>query len=227
MIQLFHATNLAKFEGDYFKLGNAVIEDFPANHPNHKGPYVFAAQDQEHLKGMVFKTKLSLAHSHTVSADKYPWWTLVENLEEYLASVEHVGRIIKLPADAVAKYGFKQVEKPAPDKPTSSGGLISVRDLKSADPNRLIDKWVSPRGDIPLKECDLEYGKTTLKEQMQNGLQIFYLKRETGKDFLDRRPKQGIGDEFLEKCLAEEDGSLGLASIQEVAEIRERLGKEF
>lgn|GEM_PF-3511219 len=45
MIQLYHATNTANFDGDYFKLGNAVIEDFPVGHPNHKGPYVFAAQD--------------------------------------------------------------------------------------------------------------------------------------------------------------------------------------
>jgi|GEM_PF-2962106 len=147
---------------------------------------------------MVFKTRLSLAHSHTVSAAKYPWWTLVENLQDYLASVNHIGRVIKLPADAVEKYGFKQVEKP--------------------DPSRLIDKWVSPRKDIPLAECDLDHGQTTLNEQMQSGLQIFYLKRGTGKDFLDKRPRGGIGDKFLEQCLR--DGTIGSASIDEVAKVR-------
>lgn len=200
VVPLFHATNVSKkdWQGASLEPHSSPVEVFhergiiAANYNLDQAKYLFAGENKQDLIAMMFKTRQCWATSTESGRDGLKMiHFLSSSLDEYLASVSHVGRLFEIPVSEVNKAGFRP-----------------VLDLKGNSTG----KHISPNA-VPLKACK-ETSFEIQKDFWDKGAQVYYPKNGftalEWQQLAKAKKTSATNPEFLKGL--EEQGKIGVYS---------------
>ncbi|MCH2172975.1 hypothetical protein MK489_19530 [Myxococcota bacterium] len=199
-MRLYHATNVWPLEGGVLRPSPArIVEN------GKSGSVLFASHDPTYLSCLAFKSQFTVAHRVNRDCDdaRYKWVMLVTDIEEYLRTINHIGRLITLPESATDDF-------------------VQEHDRSG----RPLEKWTS-RVEVPIEDC--EVAEVTLRDVMNRGMKVFYLKNSKSGDTFLQEAREAKRVAFSPGYLRESvlNGTVGYCPFEEVAEIRANLGLEF
>lgn len=184
---LYHATNIpaGQWKGKHLNPNLAPVEVVHGTEVvdlnTDSTPYLFAGLNPALISALVLKTPEVFAASTTQTGEKTISNLFVNDLDTYLKTVAHVGRLITIPVQEVLKAGFKSVLN-IDGSPT--------------------DKYISPNA-VPLSRCRIQ--TITLEDAVSDGLQIYYMKRgHNSQSWLDLSKDLGLSPNdprFIQECI--------------------------
>ena len=199
-MRLYHATNAWPLTGGALRPSHSRVEE-----NGKSGPLLFASHDPTYLACLAFKSPMTVAHrvDRACTDPGYKWVMLVTDIEAYLASINHVGRLITLPESATEHF-------------------VQERDRRGAP----LEKWTS-RAEIPIAGCAVS--EVTLRDVLNRGMKVLQLKNgKTADTFLGEARAQrrnAFSRTYLRESLR--NGTLGRCPFEQIVEIRENLGLPF